>query len=353
VLDMVVNHAGDHARIVGQHPDWFHDPTTCRSIVDCPLGGHPDFAQERAEVAAYLSRFAQRMASRYAIDALRMDSAKHVPPDYFAQSFFPAVRAANKNIWSIAEIFDGSSARVLSPYLDAGFDSAFHYPLHGALVDGIAKGGSIARVAEVVADTIAAIGEDRARSLVLFVDNHDVPRFGSQVSGVPDDELRRRVLAAYTLLFTLPGIPQLYYGDELGMLGGADPDNRRDLPAWAMDPTSRATAHPGEAIAGSDIIYRRVQRLAQLRTTVRALATGTYRELSRESIYVFARGDGDDRRVIAIDGGAGATTTLALDLPDGTRLVDELGDAPSLTLANHAVSLALPPRGTAIYRIAR
>src|SRR6185312_14134290 len=171
-----------------------------------------------------------------------------------------------------------------------------------------------ARIAETVAETIAALGEARARSLVLFADNHDVPRFATELAGLPDDEARARLLSAYALIFTLPGIPQLYYGDELGMLGGADPDNRRDLPSWAFDPIARAHAHPGEALAGSDVIFARVQRLAQLRTTVRALATGGYRELARDPIYVFERGDGADRRIIAIGSGA---ARVAIDVPDG------------------------------------
>jgi glycosidase len=352
VLDMVVNHAGDRARIVRQHPSWFHDPNTCgTSIIDCPLGTHPDFAQEQPEVASYLSQLEARMVARYAVDAIRMDTAKHVRPEYFATSFFPALRAARPNVWSIAEIFDGSSARVFLPYLDAGFDSAFHYPLHGALVDGIAKGGPIGRVAAVVQATIEALGEARAQSLVLFVDNHDVPRFATQAGALPDAELRARLLAAYTLLFTLPGIPQLYYGDELGMLGGADPDNRRDLPAWASDPIARAAPHPGEAVTGSDIIYRRVQRLAQLRTTVRSLATGHYRELARDPIYAFERGDGLGRRIVIANGVTASSAAVPIDLPDGTTLRDDL-DGPAITVANHSISLALSPHETAIYRIA-
>jgi alpha-amylase len=353
VLDMVVNHAGDSARIVAQRPSWFHDPKTCIDpVITCPLSTHPDFAQEQPEVAAFLSDAARQMVTRLPIDAIRMDTAKHVPASYFGESFFPAVRSARPNVWSIAEIFDGSSARVFAPYLDVGFDSAFHYPLHGALVEAIAKGGSIARVAQAVADGIAALGWARANSLVTFVDNHDVPRFASQAgAGVPDDELQRRLLAGYALLFTLPGIPQLYYGDELGMLGGADPDNRRDLPAWAMDPAQRAKPHPGEAVA-SDAIFDRVTKLAHLRTSVAALATGAYRELARDPIYAFERGDDRARRVIAIDGGAGVPRDIAIDLPDGTMLVDELGGATPITVANGRIALALAPRQAAIYRIA-
>ena len=143
VLDMVVNHAGDTSRIPAQHPDWFHDPATCGSLgpaqVFCPLDHHPDFAQEKPEVAAYLSAFEARAVTRYHLDGIRMDTAKHVLPSYFSDSFFPAVRAANPDLWSVAEIFDESGTAVFQPYLDAGFTSAFHYPLYGALVSAIER----------------------------------------------------------------------------------------------------------------------------------------------------------------------------------------------------------------------
>jgi glycosidase len=378
VLDMVVNHTGNTARLPAQHPTWFHDPATCAQLgspdVYCPLDHHPDFAQEQPEVAAYLSALEARAAARYHIDGIRMDTAKHVPPSYFHTSFFPAVRAVNPAVFSIAEIFDESGTAPMVPYLDAGFDSAFHYPLYGALVSGIAQGGSVDVVANAVADGISRLGLSRALDLVLFVDNHDVPRFANLPGyGVPagrvdlipgEDEIRRRLLLGLDLIFTLPGIPQLYYGDELGMYGGADPDNRRDLPAWAMDPAARAQPHPGEAIAGSDLVFARVKLLAHLRTTDAALATGAYHELWRQNgaanpnVYAFERGAGDDELVVVIGNGARATGTVhipAHDLPDGTVLTDELGDgAPAqLAITGGALAVDLPARSAAIYRVTR
>ena len=50
-------------------------------------------------------------------------------------------------------------------------------------------------------------------------------------------------------MFACPGIVQVYYGNELGLLGGGDPDNRRDMPAWALDPGTRAE---GDAKAWGD-----------------------------------------------------------------------------------------------------
>lgn len=366
VLDMVVNHAGDTSRIPQQHPDWFHDPATCAQLgpadIWCPLDHHPDFAQEKPEVAAYLSALEARAVTRYHLDGIRMDTAKHVLPSYFSDSFFPAVRAANPDLWSVAEIFDESGTAPMVPYLDAGFASAFHYPLYGALVSAIGKSGSVDAIANAVADGFARLG-DRALDLTLFIDNHDNVRFANVPGyGVSEDEIRRRMLLALDLIFTLPGIPQLYYGDEIGMYGAADPDNRHDLPAWAEDPAGRAQAHPGFAIAGSDVVYARVQKLAALRTTVPALADGAYRELWRQNgaanpnVLAFSRGSGPGMRIVVVANGAAVSR---VNLPvhgiaDGTVLVDDLGDgAPAqVTVTGGAIALDMPARSAAIYFIA-
>lgn len=68
--------------------------------------------------------------------------------------------------------------------------------------------------------------------LVTFLGLHDVPRFMSE----PDATVEGLKLAL-TFLMTTRGIPLIYYGDEIGMPGGADPDNRRDFPGgWPGDP---------------------------------------------------------------------------------------------------------------------
>ena len=75
VLDMVVNHAGDGARIALEHPDWFHDPATCMTLGDpavyCPYRrGINDFAQEKSAVAAYLDGVSVGWVRRFALAPL-------------------------------------------------------------------------------------------------------------------------------------------------------------------------------------------------------------------------------------------------------------------------------------------
>lgn len=370
VLDMVVNHTGDTAPLPKQRPGWFHDPHTCGGLgnatITCPLDGHPDFAQEKPEVAAYLSDVAARWTKKHDIDAIRMDTAKHVPASYFAQSFFPAVRGVRTDLFAVAEVFDDGSLASAVPYVDAGFDAAFHFPLRRALVLGIAKGGSVDLVAGAVADGIAKLGMERALDAVLLLDNHDVPRFVNEPGpAVSEDEIAKRYRLALSLLFTLPGIPQLYYGDELGMYGGGDPDNRRDLPAWATNAAERRAPHAGQAVGVASKTFDRVKRLAALRKTTAAFIDGGYRELWRQNaagnpnVYAFARGEGQGARVVIVSNGSRASGVMRIPVPaavfpSGAELVEELadGDGAPATLAMQGgqVVVDLPAHAVAIYR---
>lgn len=197
-----------------------------------------------------------------------------------------------------------------------------------------------------------------------MIDNHDVPRFANEPGwGVPEDEIRRRHVLALDLLFTLPGIPQLYFGDELGLYGGGDPDNRRDMPAWATSAAGRAGPHPGEAVAGAAQVFERVAKLARLRSTTPALADGAYRELWRQNgannpnVYAFARGAGEGARVVVVSNGAARSGTVRIPIPaeivpEGVVLEDVLGDgAPaSIAIADGKLAIDMPARAAAIYR---
>ena len=363
ILDMVVNHPGDHARVVTQHADWFHDPATCAQLgpaaIYCPYrAGISDFAQEKPEVAAYLSALSTGWTQRFAIDGIRMDTAKYVLPSYFHDSWVPAVRAA-RPLFLVAEVFDETVAS-LKPYLDAGFDSTFNFPLRGALVNAVGHAGSLDLVATVLADEQAQLGAARARTLTNMIDNHDTQRFANEPgAAVANDEIRARLELALAIAFFAPGIPQLYSGDELGLFGGNDPDNRRDMPSWAWTAAGRATAMPPEALPNAQLVYAYVQKLIAIRRAHPALAVGDYSEMWRpngsatENVLAFLRAGGGEQLIFAgNNGAAAATVTLMLHgrIADGVTLHDLLGAAPDVTTANGALALTLPPKSAALYQ---
>jgi maltooligosyltrehalose synthase len=116
-------------------------------------------------------------------------------------------------------------------------------------------------------------------------------------------------------------------------------------------------------VAGSDVIFDRVQKLTQLRTTTQSFIDGAYLELWRENgsknpnVFAFARGTGAAARIVVVSNGAAASGTMHIPVPsdllaNGTALVDDLGDgAPAnLVLTNGQLVVDMPPKSVAIYR---
>ncbi|MFM8807402.1 MAG: alpha-amylase family glycosyl hydrolase, partial [Chthoniobacterales bacterium] len=118
---------------------------------------------------------------------------------------------------------------------------------------------------------------------VTLLDNHDVPRFMEEFpDGMDPDVVHERYKLALTALLTLPGIPQLTYGNEVGMYGGADPDNRRMMPDWAFEPEFNEPDHAG-FVKKPGAVWAHLQRLIELRRRLPSLARGDYEEIWRQS----------------------------------------------------------------------
>jgi len=153
--------------------------------------------------------------------------------------------------------------------------------------------------------------------LVPFFANHDVPRFSSEAGSSP-----AKLLCAYGLVLTLRGIPQLYYGDEIAMPGGGDPDNRRDFPGgWPGDPQNAFTeeGRPPE----QQKIFLAVRNLLQLRRRHSALRIGKLLHVfSDEELYAFVR-QTDDERLLVVFNNGGKSRTITIPEAD-TPLADTL-----------------------------
>jgi alpha-amylase len=111
IVDYVVNHPGRNARITRDRPEFFHpDRPACEGLGDpeitCSLSGLPDFAHEREDVREYLDAMSDRFVRRFAFDAIRMDTVKHVPASYYADHWIPTVTAARPDLYLVGELFD-------------------------------------------------------------------------------------------------------------------------------------------------------------------------------------------------------------------------------------------------------
>jgi glycosidase len=187
-----------------------------------------------------------------------------------------------------------------------------------------------------------------ASLLVTFLGLHDVARFmnekGATAQGLD---------LAFTFLMTARGIPMIYYGDEIGMRGGGDPDNRRDFPGGWREDARNAFSAAGRT-AEEQGIWEHVRRLAGLRSELAPLRHGSMTNLCvSEQCYGYARSSSEGSVVVLINNAPDAAEVScdlsAVHLREGARLTDRLGAAPELRIAGGKVRARFPGRSAGIY----
>jgi len=316
VLDMVPNHVGPAHPWVKDSPtpDWFHGTAASHirtqfdssSIVNpnAPpekriafLDGWfanvlPDLNQDDPLVATYLTQNAVWWIETAGIDGLRLDTFPFVPRSFW-HTYNTQLHALYPHLSEVGEIFNkdpqitsffagGRINKGSDGSFDTDLDTPFDYPMYYALRDALTHRKPMTAIADVLRQDALYPHPER---LVTFIGNHDNTRFLSE-PGATTAGLH----LAYGLLATLRGMPELYYGDEIGMKGLDDPDNRRDFPGgFPGDKTDAFTAAGRNA--AQQQMEQWVQTLMRLRAETAALQTGEQKTLSADAdTFVFVRG---------------------------------------------------------------
>jgi glycosidase len=187
-----------------------------------------------------------------------------------------------------------------------------------------------------------------ASRLVTFLGLHDVPRF----MGEPGATLEGLQLA-FTFLLTARGTPLVYYGDEIGMPGGGDPDNRRDFPGGFPGDARNAFEASGRA-EPEQRLFAHVQALLRARKELAPLRRGATLNLwAGEQTWAYARRHEGQTVVVALNNGA---MEAAFDLPAeatgiaaSARLRDRLSRIPEVSVsADGRIRFTLPARSGAL-----
>lgn len=236
------------------------------------------------EAREYMLETAAHWITEYGVDGWRMDVARYVDPDFW-DDFRVRVRKARSDSYLVSEIFGD-----VSPWLEGDrFDATMNYTFRSLCVSFLAR-------AEIDAQTFA----DRATTLYHqygadttlvnhnLIGSHDRPRFLTEAGG---EEWRLRLATVFQLTF--PGAPGLYYGDEVALAGGEDPECRHTFP-W-------------ETVDRADLVET-ISSLTRLRRRLSALRFGGFRVLGVQgSTVVFERRHGWSRVVVAINAGSRRT----------------------------------------------
>ena len=281
---------------------------------------------------------------KFGIDGWRLDVPTEIDDDEFWREFRRRVKAANPEAYIVGEIWHEAKRWLGGDQADAVMNYPFARASLGFFGRGIfphkyRPGGFRLRPLRG-----RAFGNEIERMLALYawpitlvqmnmLDSHDTARFLHQAGG---DKSALRLAMLFQM--TMPGAPNIYYGTEIGLNGGHDPDCRRAFP-WDEGQWDRD-------------LYNFSKRAIALRHAHPALRRGQFETLySNDDIYAFARRLDDDRLAVIFNAG-GEATEVTLDvcnlLPDGI-LTDVWGGLPGRVSKEKLRGFVVPPRSAAVF----
>ena len=304
MMDFVVNHVHEDHEYVQNNSDWFNSGCICGQAdcdwtehrLDCQFTAYmPDVNWKNRQASEQMIADALWWMETFDLDGARIDAVKHVEnlavANLVAQinDRFETVgndvylKGETAMGWSGHSLEDNQAQYgAINAYMGPdGLDGQADFVLYHAVVDNVFVSGN-ENYQHLDFWTNRSQDQYTPGSLMVpYVGSHDVPRLTSRAdtgtgdaynqwveNGLPgqpgDVSAYHAALQAYGWLLTTPGAPLLYYGDEYGEYGGADPDNRhmyRNQSSWSDHESA---------------LYENISQLGQLRLESVALRQGAY-----------------------------------------------------------------------------
>ena len=346
LFDYVMNHVDDESGLYKAHPGWFARKNgqiaTCggQNLWEDPYWGTrcaftkylPPLDLHKKAPRDWSVNDAMWWAREFDIDGYRLDAIKHVPLKWLTQlrsrlnSEFPS----DERFYLVGETFNYDNRKKLKKYVDSKtmLDGQFDFPFKARLCEALFRpNGRLDAFSSWLDGNQGYYGSDAI--MTTWIGNHDIPRaihFASgQISNCragssPQNgwnpssyrqptqaaPYERLGLAFAVMMTTNAGIPLIYYGDEVGLAGGGDPDNRRMMP-WK---DTRLNSH-------QKALRKKVRTLAGLRGEHPVLARGRRSTLSMgQDTWVYRMsGCGSKPIIVAINR---ADSQNSVQLPKGT-----------------------------------
>lgn len=313
----------------------------------------PDMNTENPVVEEYLLQNSLWWAELSGLDGYRLDTFPYVGRKFWAH-WHAGLRRIYPNLTTIGEVFHPDPT-VTSFFvggvrrydgIDSGLSTVFDFPMFFTLREVLLRSASVGRIADVLRHDALY---PRPELLVPFFANHDAPRFASAEGSSP-----ARLKLAFGLTLTLRGIPELYYGDEIGMPGGGDPDNRRDFPGGWIGDSNDAFTEAGRTHEQQEI-FSYVKELLQVRREHAALRGGQLWHLSSdESAYVFQRESEEERVVVAFNN---SEKTRELQIPlkatplENSESMSLLFGGAKAELTGRELHISMPAKSLSIFLV--
>ncbi len=367
VLDGVFNHSGSWAKWFDRGNMWpsvtgayesqaspyssFYTfqswPDTYSSFFDAtPSMPKYDFASSAVRTALYGSTtsVAQRWLRQSGVDGWRLDAPQYADAGGgngsnatnhgIWREFRTAVKGANPNALIFGEYWGNAQPWVTGGEWDGasnfdGFTQPVSEWITGRDYSNNAASLSASAFDSWLRGTRANYPTPALQTMSNHLSNHDITRFGTRAGG----DIWKTYLAHF-FQFTYVGMPTIYYGDEYGLQGGADPDNRR-----TFDWSQATTANASVAL---------VQKLASIRKQYSALRTGSFQTLAVDDatkLFAFGRADASNRIAVVLNNDSATRTytipAYQLSVPDGATMKDAITGTTS-TVSGGTVTVTVP-----------
>lgn len=343
VLDAVFNHVGrdfwafKDVQSHGENSaycDWFQnlrfnevspmgDPFTYESwqghyrLVKLNLS-HPDVRKHLFDaVAMWIAQFN--------IDGLRLDAADCI--DFgFLRALHDFTKVKQSDFWLLGEVVHGNYRDWVNPET---LDSVTNYQSYKGLYSSLVEKNYF-EVSYEINRQFGSSGINKDLALYNFVDNHDVDRVASKF------EDKALLYPLYILLFTMPGIPSVYYGSEWGIEGTKGP--------WSDGNLRPEVDLKQMKNQGQTALLEAIKRLAVLRQSSKALRLGDYKQIHVDrQQFAFLR-QFEDQKVLVVLNSADVEVNLTLKLPWQSGIwIDHMNGETKFNLCNNQLTMGLAP----------
>lgn len=298
ILDGVFNHCGDtfwaFQDVIEKGPkskykDWFIIKSY--PIVKQPepnyrcwmgVSSMPEFNTDNSEVREYLLEIVKYWIKEADIDGWRLDTVEYMDP-----SFVKQIREAAKEVKKDAYVMGEVMGVATSWFKNKSLDAVMNYKLRDLLIDFFIKKIVNAVEFDQQLYNFRQTYSDLINPFMFnLLDSHDVPRFLTLCKGNI-----KKMKIAVVFLMTYIGAPVIYYGDEVGMMGGEDPDCRRTM-IWDKNQQNIDLLN----------FYK---RMIKLRRESQALRRGSFKSLyQQDNLYCYSRQLNEEKIIIALNNSA-------------------------------------------------
>ncbi len=376
LVDLVANHVHQDSPLWQAHaqddPPWFHDKFICGwdQPINCWFADYlPDFDYRNLAVLDTVVEHAIWMIQETDIDGFRLDAVKHMIDDFsFAlrARINESVSTSGLRFYIVGETFvgeDQAEADLIKHYVRPEMlDGQFDFPLYWQVIKTFLREEQDFRSLESMLQWNEGYYGGQA-VMSNFLGNHDVCRALSHAAGDIADMWGnnskeqgwtsppalpsspgpyQRLRLAWTFLMTIPGIPLVYYGDEFGMEGAGDPDNRKfmrfgaELNQYQQD----TQAH--------------FEKLTSARRTHSSFRRGSRTQLLLEPdglVWAYALTDGADKAIVVFNRRTGSQSISiplgATGIGDGASLREVIHETTA-TVSGGAVQVSLAGHDSAV-----